>query len=368
MELNIDFGRIDRIFEAAAGKDRFQLFEYEIYTLLQESEAESVPATRLWSPGARLTNEEIQAFPGEKVVLKIVSPYIVHKSDVGGVRIVDKTPGKVRSGCRRILDETVELFSLLLERKPELCPENYKGLSRQQLRDTVAKDIKGVLICEFLPPDSMAFGNELLVSLRLTREFGIVITAGLGGTDTELYAESFRRGQAVVSASVEQVSGSDFLNLFKRTIAYKKLGGLTRGGKRLVSDYQLLGCFTAFIDLGRRYSPLNSGAPYVIDELEVNPFAFSDYQMVPLDGLCRFSTPRPVSPARDLTRIDNLLHAESVAIMGVSSTKVNFGRQILRNVLDAGYPAGQVQVISPSSSRSTGWPASRTSRPWGRWI
>jgi acyl-CoA synthetase (NDP forming) len=200
----------------------------------------------------------------------------------------------------------------------------------------------------------MAFGNELLVSLRLTREFGMVITAGLGGTDTELYAESLRGGQAVVSASVELVCGREFLSLFKGTIAYKKLGGLTRGGKRLVSDFQLLECFSSFIHMGRHYSPLNSEAPYVIEELEVNPFAFSDYQMVPLDGLCRFSPPIKLKPPRSLERIDRLLKPQSVGIMGVSSSKVNFGRSILRNLLAAGYPSEDITIISPSAKEIDG--------------
>ena len=354
MDLHIDFSQIERIFESAVQSGRSQLYEYENYAILQEVGAESVPVTRLWLPGGRLSNEEIISFPGQLVVLKIVSPYIVHKSDVGGVRVVEKTPGKVRSGCRRMIDETVEQYSSYLEHKPHQCPSQYQGLAGDDLREAVARDIHGVLICEYLPPDSMAFGNELLVSLRLTREFGMVLTAGLGGTDTELYAESFRSGQAVVSASVELVSGQEFLNLFKGTIAYKKLGGLVRGGKRLVSDFQLLECFGAFIALGRRYSPINPEAAIVIEELEINPFAFSDYQMVPLDGLCRFSGPKELVPGRSLERIDKLLKPESIAIMGVSSSKQNFGRSILQNLIEAGYPPKQVKVVNPSAAQIDG--------------
>ncbi len=354
MELSIDYSQIESIFEAAANQGRNQLYEYENYSLLEASGAESVPLTRLWTPGARLANSDIESFPGQKVVLKIVSPFIVHKTDVGGVGVVEKTPGKVRSGCRRMLDESVERYSTYLEGKPHRCPRRYRSLSGKVLRKAVSQDIHGVLICEYLPPDSMAFGNELLVSLRLTREFGMVITAGLGGTDTELYAASFRSGQAVVSASTELVSGDEFLALFQNTIAYNKLGGLTRGGKRLVSDFQLLECFSSFIAMGRRYSPQNPEAPYVIEELEINPFAFCDYQMVPLDGLCRFSQPKPLAPGRSLERIDCLLRPGSVAILGVSSSKVNFGRSILRNLLAAGYPAEKVRLVNPSAQEIDG--------------
>ena len=68
---------------------------------------------------------------------------------------------------------------------------------------------------------------------RNTREFGMVISAGLGGTDTELYAERFRKGQAIVASSTAMTDGDTFFELFRRTICYKKLAGLTRGQRRI---------------------------------------------------------------------------------------------------------------------------------------
>ena len=74
----------------------------------------------------------------------------------------------------------------------------------------IARDICGVLMVQFMPPDSVAFGNEMIVGIRNTREFGMVISAGLGGTDTELYAERFRKGQAIVAASTAMTGGDTF--------------------------------------------------------------------------------------------------------------------------------------------------------------
>lgn len=107
-------------------------------------------------------------------------------------------------------------------------------------------------------PDSNAFGNELIVGLRNTREFGTIISAGLGGTDTELYAERFRKGQAIVAASVEMSDGQTFFQLFRQTISYRKLAGLTRGQRRIVTDEQMIECFESFIQMGRYYSPEQS--------------------------------------------------------------------------------------------------------------
>lgn len=87
-----------------------------------------------------------------------------------------------------------------------------------------------------MPPDSASFGNELIVGLRRTREFGMVISAGLGGTDTELYAERFRKGQAIVAALTAMTDGETFFRLFRQTVSYRKLAGLTRGQRRIVTD------------------------------------------------------------------------------------------------------------------------------------
>ena len=350
MQTHIDIKRIDALFRIAADEGRDQLFEHETYELLRLSGAESVPRIRLLNKGIRASNDDLVALPGHKAVLKIVSPCIVHKTDVGGVRIVDKQPGKIRSAWRRMMDEVPLNFARMLEQNPELTPVPYAGLAGEELRRAVAADVRGVLLVEFMPPDSQAFGNELLVSIRRTREFGPVLTAGLGGTDTEIYAARFRPGQAVVSASTELTSPEHFFELFRTTIAYEKLAGRSRGQARIVSDDQLVECFASFMELANHYSPGNPGAPAVIEELEVNPFAFTDYQMVPLDGLCRLSRPQTLAAPRPVHKIRNLLHPERIGIVGVSESRVNFGRIILRNILEAGFPAKNVRVVRPGDT------------------
>lgn len=63
---------------------------------------------------------------------------------------------------------------------------------------------------QYMPADSEAFGNELIVGIRRTREFGMVINAGIGGTDTELFAERFRKGQAMAVAATALTDGPAF--------------------------------------------------------------------------------------------------------------------------------------------------------------
>ncbi len=132
------------------------------------------------------------------------------------------------------------------------------------------------------------------------------------------------------------------------------MAGLTRGQKRIVTDNQLLECFSALIQVARHFSPTATCNPYIIEELEVNPFAFSNYLMMPLDGLCRFSTTRQTQPTRPNGKIDRLLHPTSIAIIGLSARKMNIGRIILENILANGFPQHDLILIHPEAREIDG--------------
>lgn len=345
--VSIDFDAITALFSAAHEQGRDALFESETYQLLSSSGAETPPRTHLLEKGARFSDDDLMSMPGEKVVLKVVSQAIVHKTEVGGVKVVEKKPDKIRSAWRRMMYEVPENYAALIEKNAVHGPEKYKELAGEELQQAISADISGILMVQFMLPDSEAFGNELIVGIRDTREFGMIISAGLGGTDTELYAERFRKGQAVVAASTAETDGETFFQLFRRTICYKKLAGLTRGQRRIVTDEQIIECFSSMIEMANYYSPLHRNAPFIIEELEINPFAFTDYLMVPLDGLCRFRLPVKRSPGRPYRKIGNLLKPKSIGIVGVSTTRMNFGRVILNNILANGYDAANIRIVRP---------------------
>ena len=345
--LAIDFQAITQLFHTADEQGRDALFEHETYELLRNSGAETPPRTKVLTKGSRPADEELIAMPGDKVVLKVISPTIIHKTEVAGVKVVEKKAEKIRSAWRRMMYEVPENYAARIEKDPAHGPEKYRGLSGEQLQQAIARDIRGVLMVQFMPPDSQAFGNELIVGIRNTREFGMIISAGLGGTDTELYAERFRKGQAIVAASTAATDGQAFFALFQKTICYKKLAGLTRGQRRVVTNEQIIECFSSMIALANYYSPLNPHAPFVIEELEINPFAFTDYLMVPLDGMCRFTKPGNIPAARPYQKIGTLLHPRTIGLIGVSPTRINFGRVILNNILANGYRRADIRIIRP---------------------
>ncbi len=352
---HIDFPAMTSLFQGAVSEGRRFLFEHEVYDLLRNLGSETPPRNILLRAGTRPADEELLSLPGDRVVLKIVSPYIVHKSDVGGVRVVPKQPDMIRSTWRRMMYEVAESYADRIERRPDHAPQRYAGLAGDALVSAISQDIRGVLMVQFLPQESCSFGNELIVGLRATREFGMVLTAGVGGTNTELLAENFRKNRSIISASTELNDGESFFELFRRTVSCKVLTGKTRGQKRVVADEQLIECFSAFIQVGNHFSPTRPDAPFVIEELEINPFAFQDFMMVPLDGMCRFSEkPSSCKVPRPVERIGALLHPARIGVIGVSTSRRNFGRVILHNVLAHGFPPDKVTVIHPSAAEVDG--------------
>ena len=99
---------------------------------------------------------------GYPVVAKVVSPDVVHKSDVGGVLPGIGTESELEEAFRRI---------------------------------STIKGFTGILIEEMLT------GVELIVGAKVDRQFGPVVILGIGGTGVELYDD--------VSIRMAPVSPSD---------------------------------------------------------------------------------------------------------------------------------------------------------------
>jgi acyl-CoA synthetase (NDP forming) len=313
---------IGEMFRKAHAAGRSSLFEHEVYALLGAAGIASAPRHVVLAAGTEPTDEQLASFAGSRLVVKVVSGSIAHKSDVGGVAVVAKEPAAVRAACQRML--------------------------------AIAPDVAGVMLTEFVAADAAGVGSELLVGLRHTREFGMIISAGIGGVDTELLAASTRRGQAVVSAATALTSAEEFLELFKPTIAYRRVAGLTRGGRRLVSDEALVQCFAGFISLANSLAEGDPETGFVIEELEVNPFTCSAGSLVALDGLCRIGRPPGARPPRPQAKIDRLLHPASIGIIGASATRMNFGRIVLKNIIASGYDGSRLLVINPDGQEVDG--------------
>jgi indolepyruvate ferredoxin oxidoreductase beta subunit len=296
---------------------RRQLFEHEVYRLVELVGAISPPWHRFLLCGDEVSAEMLDRFPGEKVVLKIVSRDVVHKTEAGAVVFVPKEVDTVNREIERLI-------------------------ARQR---EGGAEVEGVLVVEFVERSRSGFGQELFVGIRSTREFGAIIAAGLGGVDTEFLASKMKPGIAVAKALAVDTSAEEFFELFKKTAAYEVLAGRARGHERVVSDGELLRCFRAFIAMARRFCVDRGEEGPDLGELEVNPFAFVRQRMVPLDGRGRLWPVTKLPVPRPLTKVASLLEPQSIAVLGVSAKRANFGRIIVDNIKDCGFPSDHLYVI-----------------------
>jgi acetyltransferase len=122
---------------------------------------------------------------GQDVVLKIVSPDILHKSDAGGVRIKLKTEKEIRQA--------------------------FKGISKNARQYNPEADIRGMLVSPMADE-----GIEIIIGTKYDDQFGPVIMYGLGGIMVEIMKDvAFRVLPITRSAAkkmIEQTKSFPILN------------------------------------------------------------------------------------------------------------------------------------------------------------
>ena len=355
----VDFASIEDILLTAHRQGRLSLYEHECYDLLSSTGAEAAPAHRLIAPGSRPTRADLEAISSDRVVLKVVSPDIVHKTEARGVRIVAREIGAVEATFELMRREVPEAFAGYLADRSGDRPAALVGLAGKGLRRRIADRIAGTLLCSFVEPDDRGFATELFVGIRTTDEFGPIISAGLGGVEMEVLARRSRPGAAIVIAPTGAVSGATFLELFRGTLSYERLSGRMRGSRRLVEDSILEECFQAFIDVANHFSVANPSARLHLVELEVNPFAISGGRLAPLDGVCSFGPAVAAPPPRPTAKIEQLLKPRSIAVVGASNRVGSVGRALFANILMNGF-TGVVYPVNMTAKSVLGVKAYRT--------
>jgi acetate---CoA ligase (ADP-forming) len=202
--------------------------------------------------------------------------------------------------------------------------------------------------------ESNLTNDGYLLRIKNTREFGMIIQAGVGGKNAELYTQCFRKGQALISSSTAMLDSATFLKLFKQTLAYKKLNESFADNSEIGIDKTLTTLFSNFIEIANQFSPDNTDASYVIDELEINPLVTIDGKLVATNCKCSFINSIQARAPRPNSNIDHMLHPASIGIIGVSASKMNFGRIILKNVLASGYDKSKMVIIRPDEEEIDG--------------
>jgi acyl-CoA synthetase (NDP forming) len=350
----IDTDRIHAILAAAHSEGRTNLHEHECYEIQEAIGAEAAPASRLIPIDGHPTAADLEHLDSDLVVLKVVSPDITHKTEARGIRIVAREIGAVEAAFELMKREVPETYAVYLEGHSGEVPAALAGRRGRGLEQAILERAAGVLLCSYVTPDAQGFATELFVGIRTTREFGPIISAGLGGVEMEILARQTRKGAAVAIAPTGTINGEQFFELFKSTLSYDRLSGAMRGSRRLLDDAVLVHCFQAFIDLANHFSAVNPDAQFHLEEVEVNPYVATNGRMAPLDGVCRFRPAKALREPRPTAKIGNLLEPGSAAIVGVSERGRNMGRIILGNMLKGGMDAGSMKIIHASADKIDG--------------
>ncbi|MGD0449650.1 MAG: acetate--CoA ligase family protein [Candidatus Bathyarchaeia archaeon] len=144
--------QITKIINQAKKEGRKALLEPEAKTICTEY---GIPVTKFKVASNQKEASKFADEIGYPVVLKIVSPDIIHKSDAGGVIVNLKTPDEVTSGYSKILENV----------------KKYKADAK----------IVGVLVQEMAPNST-----EVIVGAIKDPQFGQTIMFGLGGIFVEV--------------------------------------------------------------------------------------------------------------------------------------------------------------------------------------
>ena len=236
---------------------------------------------------------------GFPLVAKIVSPEILHKTDVRGVKVGLQNRADVK-----------ETFN-----------DMYGRLSNQY-------NVKGVLLEKM----AAAGGVELIVGLQNDPQFGPVIMAGIGGIYTEVFRD--------VSFRVLPITKEDAISMIDDLKGNKILKGF-----RGMPPVNLNMLAEALVNIGKFGTEM---APYY-ESIDFNPIIFYENEYVVVDAkiLLRekpdlevISKAQPQSEYMDL-----FFNAKSVALVGASPEPGKVGNSVLESLAKHEY-LGKVYPVN----------------------
>ncbi len=215
-----DRNRVKEIFKKAREDRRHVLFGSET-TQIADAYGIPVPPARLaTSPDEAVRFAEEMGYP---VALKIASPKILHKTDLGGVILGLESPEKVMRGYTKIMENVYRIMP-------------HAG-------------IYGVDVQKMMPK-----GRELIVGVTKDVQFGHILMFGLGGIYVDMLKD-------VAFRLVDYLPESEIEKMIQETKAYYLLKGL-RGEKP--AD------IPSVVDIISRTAALVRDFPR-ISELDINP-------------------------------------------------------------------------------------------------
>jgi acyl-CoA synthetase (NDP forming) len=179
---------------------------------------------------------------GYPVVLKIVSPQVVHKTESGGVKIGIEDEKDLRKAYN-------DIMTSVKEKVPDA-------------------DIKGISI------DEMVKGTELIIGTTMDPQFGHMIMFGIGGIFVEIYED--------VSFRLVPITAGDAMDMLDEIKGRPLLEGAR--GLPKADDKQL-------VDILLKVSELVEKHPD-IQEMDLNPLMITERGVLAVDARVILNNPK----------------------------------------------------------------------------
>jgi acetate---CoA ligase (ADP-forming) len=212
--------RVERIISRQLRTGRLYIGEAKAKDILRAYDF-IVPEGRL----VATVDEAVEAAPriGYPLAMKIVSPDIIHKSDVGGVKLNLSSP-----------QDVADAFELMMLRISRRVPDAF---------------LEGVYLEKMVPK-----GREVILGMTRDPQFGPMLMFGLGGIFVEVMKD--------VTFHLAPITSAEAMSMLMGTRSYKLLEGV-RGqeGVNLAAIGEAL----------QRISQLVTDFPQIA-ELDINPF------------------------------------------------------------------------------------------------
>lgn len=290
----VDKQKIQNIVESSKGNPR---------VITEESSKDILSEYGIKVPKYALVTNSDEAVQKSKeigfpLVAKIVSPDILHKTDVGGVKVGLSSEDEVKKAFDDMFNRLKEKF-----------------------------DVKGVLLEKMVPK-----GVELIVGLQNDSQFGPSIMVGLGGIYTELFKDvSFRvlpvtKNEA--AKMLESLRGKDILKGFR---------GSTPVDLDMLSE-AIVNIGTLGVDMAGKYESIDFNPVVVYPD----SYYVVDAKIILKDK----SSDDAISMANpDSSYMDLFFNAKSVALIGASPELGKIGNSVMESLAKHDYK-GKVYPVN----------------------
>ncbi len=246
---------------------------------------------------------------GFPVVMKIVSPDILHKTEAGGVMVGVKDA-----------DAALKAYDMILANA-----KKYKADAK----------IEGIQVQQMLMG-----GTEVIVGSITDGSFGKLVAFGLGGVLVEVLKD--------VTFRLAPATKADALSMLDGIQAKEMLHGV-RGGDPVNRD--------ALADIVVRVSQLVTDFQEIV-ELDLNPVFATKKDAIAADvrivvDFAYKPRPAPRSNADIVTAMSRIMMPKSVAVVGASAEDGKIGNSVMKNLINGGYK-GDIYPIHPKADEIMG--------------